>query len=137
MDILLCSNQDEARKQYVDLIGSLVAAEAPAGVAAQPAGSSVTFNTLLVSIQDGVTTIQLNRPEKKNAITVEVTAWHKAIYVYEYVCVCGCVHACVCMCATSYTALSVPLFRCIMSRSRPWNRQAKMILSSQSSQVKL
>ncbi|XP_067107736.1 enoyl-CoA delta isomerase 2, mitochondrial [Osmerus mordax] len=63
---------EEARKQYVDLIGSLVAAEAPAEVAAQPAGSSVTYNTLLVSTQDGVTTIQLNRPEKKNAITVEM-----------------------------------------------------------------
>lgn len=63
---------EEARQKYVDLIGSLVEAEAPAIVGAQPAGSVTTFNTLLVTTQDGITTIQLNRPTKKNAITVEM-----------------------------------------------------------------
>ncbi|KAL0156990.1 hypothetical protein M9458_048236, partial [Cirrhinus mrigala] len=57
-------------QQYVDLITSLVGAEAPA-VAAQPTGSTKGFQTLLVSTEDNITTIRLNRPEKKNAITVE------------------------------------------------------------------
>uniref|UniRef100_A0A8C1VWX6 Enoyl-CoA delta isomerase 2 n=1 Tax=Cyprinus carpio TaxID=7962 RepID=A0A8C1VWX6_CYPCA len=45
--------------------------EAPA-VAAQPTGSTKGFQTLLMSTEDNITTIQLNRPEKKNAITVEM-----------------------------------------------------------------
>ncbi|TRY89133.1 hypothetical protein DNTS_018067 [Danionella cerebrum] len=64
-------SQEEARQQYVDLITSLVGADAPA-VAAKPAGSSKTFQSLLVSTEDNITTIRLNRPEKKNAITVEM-----------------------------------------------------------------
>uniref|UniRef100_A0A671Q2H0 Enoyl-CoA delta isomerase 2, mitochondrial-like n=1 Tax=Sinocyclocheilus anshuiensis TaxID=1608454 RepID=A0A671Q2H0_9TELE len=64
-------SQEEARQQYVDLISSLVGTEAPA-VAAQPTGSTKGFQTLLVSTEDNITTIRLNRPEKKNAITVEM-----------------------------------------------------------------
>lgn len=63
---------EDARQKYVDLIGSLVEAEAPAAVGAQPAGSVTTFNTLLVTTQDNITTIQLNRPNKKNAISAEM-----------------------------------------------------------------
>uniref|UniRef100_A0A673XKW4 Enoyl-CoA delta isomerase 2 n=1 Tax=Salmo trutta TaxID=8032 RepID=A0A673XKW4_SALTR len=63
--------QEDARQQYVDLIDSLLAAEGPA-VAAQPTGSAATFETLLVSTEDNITTICLNRPQKKNAITVEM-----------------------------------------------------------------
>lgn len=64
-------SQEDARQQYVDLIDSLLAAEGPAG-AAQPTGSAATFETLLVSTEDNITTICLNRPQKKNAITVEM-----------------------------------------------------------------
>ncbi|CDQ56004.1 enoyl-CoA delta isomerase 2 [Oncorhynchus tshawytscha] len=64
-------SQEDARQQYVDLIDSLLAAEGPA-VAAQPTGSAATFDTLLVSTEDNITTIRLNRPQKKNAITVEM-----------------------------------------------------------------
>ncbi|XP_029612035.1 enoyl-CoA delta isomerase 2, mitochondrial [Salmo trutta] len=64
-------SQEDARQQYVDLIDSLLAAEGPA-VAAQPTGSAATFETLLVSTEDNITTICLNRPQKKNAITVEM-----------------------------------------------------------------
>ncbi|XP_055785237.1 enoyl-CoA delta isomerase 2, mitochondrial [Salvelinus fontinalis] len=64
-------SQEDARQQYVDLIDSLLAAEGPA-VAAQPTGSAATFETLLVSTEDNMTTIRLNRPQKKNAITVEM-----------------------------------------------------------------
>nr|XP_046228032.1 enoyl-CoA delta isomerase 2, mitochondrial isoform X2 [Scatophagus argus] len=66
--------QDEARQQYCDLIGSLVAAEGggSAQVAAQPAGSETAYKTLLITTQDDITTIKLNRPSKKNAITTEM-----------------------------------------------------------------
>lgn len=67
-------SQDEARQQYCDLIDSLVAAEggSSAQVAAQLAGSRTTYETLLVTTVDDITTIKLNRPTKKNAITTEM-----------------------------------------------------------------
>ncbi|XP_036934793.1 enoyl-CoA delta isomerase 2, mitochondrial isoform X1 [Acanthopagrus latus] len=67
-------SQEEARQQYCDLIGSLVEAEggSPAQVGAQPAGSGTVYETLLVTTEDGITTIKLNRPNKKNAITTEM-----------------------------------------------------------------
>ncbi|XP_027132369.1 enoyl-CoA delta isomerase 2, mitochondrial isoform X2 [Larimichthys crocea] len=67
-------SQDEARQQYCDLIGSLVAAEggSSAQVSAQPAASGTTYETLLVTTEDDITTIKLNRPAKKNAITTEM-----------------------------------------------------------------
>ncbi|KAG1929298.1 enoyl-CoA delta isomerase [Pimephales promelas] len=64
-------SQEEARQQYVDLIESLVGSEAPA-VAAQTTGSSKAFQTLLVTTEDNITPIRLNRPGKKNAITAEI-----------------------------------------------------------------
>ncbi|XP_020783246.1 enoyl-CoA delta isomerase 2, mitochondrial isoform X2 [Boleophthalmus pectinirostris] len=66
--------QDDARQQYCDLIGSLVAAEGgSASVAARPAGSlSSPYETLLVTTENNITTITLNRPAKKNAITTEM-----------------------------------------------------------------
>ncbi|XP_074478416.1 enoyl-CoA delta isomerase 2 [Sebastes fasciatus] len=67
-------SQDEARQEYCDLIGSLAAAEggSSAQVAAQPAGSGATYDTLLLTKEDDITTIKLNRPAKKNAITTEM-----------------------------------------------------------------
>lgn len=67
-------SQEEARQQYCDLIGSLVVAEGGSStqVAAQPAGSGTTYETLLVSTEDDITTIKLNRPAKKNAITTQM-----------------------------------------------------------------
>ncbi|KAG9348108.1 hypothetical protein JZ751_004137 [Albula glossodonta] len=65
-------SQEEARQQYVDLISSLVAAEAPDQAAEKPAGGAAAFETLLVTTEDNITTICLNRPTKKNAITVEM-----------------------------------------------------------------
>uniref|UniRef100_A0A3Q4BUK0 Uncharacterized protein n=1 Tax=Mola mola TaxID=94237 RepID=A0A3Q4BUK0_MOLML len=56
---------------YCDLIGSLVAADSgnSAQVSAQPTGNGSTYETLAVSMEDDITTIKLNRPLKKNAIT--------------------------------------------------------------------
>ncbi|XP_034039611.1 enoyl-CoA delta isomerase 2, mitochondrial [Thalassophryne amazonica] len=67
-------SQDDARQQYCDLIGSLVAAEGTDSthVAAQSTGSGTNYNTLLVTTEDSITTIKLNRPGKKNAITTEM-----------------------------------------------------------------
>lgn len=66
--------QEEARQQYCDLIGCLVEADGKSStqVAAQPAGSGTAFKTLAVTMEDDITTIRLNRPAKKNAITTEV-----------------------------------------------------------------
>lgn len=45
------------------------------GVVAVPAGSRVAaYQTLEVTVEDNITTIRLNRPEKKNAITTQVRA---------------------------------------------------------------
>ncbi|XP_060920985.1 enoyl-CoA delta isomerase 2, mitochondrial isoform X1 [Labrus mixtus] len=64
-------SQEDARQKYCDLVGSLVTAEggSSAQVAAQPAASGSTYETLLVTTEDKITTIKLNRPAKKNAIT--------------------------------------------------------------------
>lgn len=69
------SYQDEAREQYCNLIGSLVEAEggSSAQVTANAAGGGATYETLLVTTEDDITTIKLNRPAKKNAITPEVS----------------------------------------------------------------
>uniref|UniRef100_A0A7N8Y322 Enoyl-CoA delta isomerase 2 n=1 Tax=Mastacembelus armatus TaxID=205130 RepID=A0A7N8Y322_9TELE len=72
-------SQDDARQQYCDLIGSLVAAEEGEGggtasdqAAAKHAGSPAAYETLQVTTEDDITTIRLNRPAKKNAITTEM-----------------------------------------------------------------
>ncbi|XP_068604014.1 enoyl-CoA delta isomerase 2 isoform X2 [Brachionichthys hirsutus] len=67
-------SQEEARQMYCDLIGSLVEKEggSSAQVASQPAAGGTAFNTLLLTRGDNITTITLNRPSKKNAITDEM-----------------------------------------------------------------
>lgn len=70
----LSANQDEARQDYCHLIGSLVAAEGSDSTheSSEAAAGSSNYETLLVSRKDNVTTITLNRPSKKNAITNQV-----------------------------------------------------------------
>lgn len=62
--------QEEARQQYCNLIGSLAEAE---GGAVAAVGGTEAFETLKVMVEDNITTIRLNRPEKKNAITTQVS----------------------------------------------------------------
>ncbi|XP_008306282.1 enoyl-CoA delta isomerase 2 [Cynoglossus semilaevis] len=67
--------QEDARQQYCDLVVSLMDAEglsSTAETAAKPSGSTSGFNSLLVTTEDGITTIKMNRPAKKNAITNEM-----------------------------------------------------------------
>ncbi|KAK6490621.1 enoyl-CoA delta isomerase 2 [Huso huso] len=61
---------EDARQKYVDLVASLVSAEAPPKAAAASSGSKAAFETLEVTSENNITTIRLNRPDKKNAITV-------------------------------------------------------------------
>ncbi|KAF7649557.1 hypothetical protein LDENG_00139510 [Lucifuga dentata] len=67
-------SQDDARQQYCDLIGSLVTAEggSSAHVATAPASSGPAYTSLVVTTEDDITTIKMNRPNKKNAITTEM-----------------------------------------------------------------
>ncbi|XP_077411202.1 enoyl-CoA delta isomerase 2 isoform X1 [Vanacampus margaritifer] len=67
-------SQEEARQQYCDLIGSLVAAEGGSATqaSAETTASGHTYESLLVSTQDDITTITFNRPAKKNAITTQM-----------------------------------------------------------------
>uniref|UniRef100_A0A8C9TLR1 Enoyl-CoA delta isomerase 2 n=1 Tax=Scleropages formosus TaxID=113540 RepID=A0A8C9TLR1_SCLFO len=63
-------SQEEARQKYVELIRLLIGDEESIQAAPTSAGSSAIFKTLLFNTEDNITTICLNRPEKKNAITV-------------------------------------------------------------------
>lgn len=64
-------SKDDARKKYVDLVSSLVQ-ESPSSIKATQAGSTTSYETLLVTKQDKITTICFNRPDKKNAITTQM-----------------------------------------------------------------
>lgn len=62
---------EEARQKYVDLIEELVSADAPPQrkAAATKDGTS-SFQTLDVTTENNITTITLNRPDRKNAISI-------------------------------------------------------------------
>jgi len=70
--------QEEARAAYVGVVEEL---EAKEGVAAAPPGASEQKYTCLLSeVKDGLRTITLNRPAKKNAITTPMYAeWQAAL----------------------------------------------------------
>lgn len=62
-------SQDDAKKHYVSLVNSLV------GEDAQPTKNDLAdtkYEGILYSVEDGITKIILNRPQKKNAITVQM-----------------------------------------------------------------
>ncbi|XP_043575422.1 enoyl-CoA delta isomerase 2, mitochondrial isoform X2 [Chiloscyllium plagiosum] len=63
--------KEEARQKYVDLIETLVSPEVPTQSEATIAGDlKSSFQTISVTSENNITTILLNRPAKKNAISV-------------------------------------------------------------------
>ncbi|KAG8133281.1 putative Peroxisomal 32-trans-enoyl-CoA isomerase-like protein, partial [Naja naja] len=62
---------DNARQNYIELVSSLVPAE-PSPVNEIPPGSKSIYETLEVTTKDNITKIMLNRPKKKNAISIKM-----------------------------------------------------------------
>ncbi|XP_066435408.1 enoyl-CoA delta isomerase 2-like [Eleutherodactylus coqui] len=64
-------SKDEAIKSYIELVHNLISSEAPVK---DPASVSAgqKYDTLQVVSEDNITKIYLNRPEKKNAITLQM-----------------------------------------------------------------
>ncbi|XP_078270021.1 enoyl-CoA delta isomerase 2 [Rhinoraja longicauda] len=62
---------EEAKQKYVDLIEALVSADAPPqSSAATTEDGKPTFQTLIITTDNNITTITLNRPARKNAISI-------------------------------------------------------------------
>ncbi|KAM4688970.1 uncharacterized protein O3C94_007080 [Discoglossus pictus] len=65
-------SKDNARQSYVELVSSLAASETPTKDKTMSSAGDQKYETIQVSYQDNITKIILNRPEKKNAITVQM-----------------------------------------------------------------
>ncbi|XP_072267866.1 enoyl-CoA delta isomerase 2-like [Pyxicephalus adspersus] len=63
-------SKEKARQSYIELVSSLITAEAPTKQSTSSANKK--YETLEVFSQDNITKIFLNRPEKKNAITLQM-----------------------------------------------------------------
>lgn len=63
--------QEEAKKQYIDFVGSL-SAEQNVQAAPTAGTSSGGYETLICEEKRNISLIQFNRPKKKNAFTTEV-----------------------------------------------------------------
>ncbi|XP_018122206.1 enoyl-CoA delta isomerase 2 L homeolog isoform X1 [Xenopus laevis] len=65
-------SKDDARQSYVELVSSLVSSESPTKNNTEPSIGHKMYETIQVSCEDRITKIFLNRPEKKNAITLKM-----------------------------------------------------------------
>ncbi|XP_043306301.1 enoyl-CoA delta isomerase 2 isoform X1 [Cervus canadensis] len=66
-------SKEAARQKYVDLVSSLSAAsESPSPKAPAADRKQLEGDSLVVTSEDGITTIRLNRPTKKNALTTQM-----------------------------------------------------------------
>ncbi|CAG7832643.1 unnamed protein product [Allacma fusca] len=63
-------SQEEAQKQYIAVVEGLLKESGSAGADSAP--KSVAGPGLTIEVKDGVRTIKLNRPEKRNAMTAEM-----------------------------------------------------------------
>lgn len=64
-------NQAEAKQQYADLINELLNTEQPVKLANNKSNENEQKD-IIVTKEDNITKITLNRPEKKNALTVQM-----------------------------------------------------------------
>lgn len=67
----IVSLQETARQNYVDLVSSLSASSC-SQVTPAADKKQAESDSLVVTSEDGITTIRLNRPAKKNALTTQV-----------------------------------------------------------------
>lgn len=65
-------SQDAAKERYVKLVEDLVSKEASAGSADTAVTGGQMSTLVMTSVVDNVHVIKINRPEKKNALTMEV-----------------------------------------------------------------
>uniref|UniRef100_A0A8I3X0A0 Enoyl-CoA delta isomerase 2 n=1 Tax=Callithrix jacchus TaxID=9483 RepID=A0A8I3X0A0_CALJA len=66
-------SEETARQNYVDLVSSLSSSlESSSQVEPGTDRKSTAYETLMVTSEDGITKITLNRPAKKNAINIEM-----------------------------------------------------------------
>ncbi|KAK2507317.1 hypothetical protein MC885_016066 [Smutsia gigantea] len=65
--------QETARQNYVDMVSSLSSSsESSSQIKPGANGEQPGYETLVVTSQDGITKIMLNRPTKKNAISTQM-----------------------------------------------------------------
>lgn len=66
-------SQDEAQLSYISLVNELVQSESGSEPESASSGEKGKYETLNVTVENGVCKIELNRPKKKNAITIQVS----------------------------------------------------------------
>ncbi|XP_071176159.1 enoyl-CoA delta isomerase 2-like isoform X1 [Mytilus edulis] len=64
--------QDEAQKAYIDLVHSLAGEDSPSQASVSSTESAGKYETVAVTLNDGIFKITLNRPAKKNAINYKM-----------------------------------------------------------------
>ncbi|XP_004694900.2 PREDICTED: enoyl-CoA delta isomerase 2, mitochondrial isoform X1 [Condylura cristata] len=74
-------SKETARQNYVDLVSSLRSSESTSQVKPGAESQQGTYETLVVTSDDGITKIVLNRPAKKNAITTKM--YHEIILALQ------------------------------------------------------
>ncbi|XP_045045021.2 enoyl-CoA delta isomerase 2 isoform X4 [Desmodus rotundus] len=72
-DLVICPNQETARQSYVDLVSSLSSSSTSSSQVKPVADKKQQeYENLVVTSEDGITKIILNRPTKKNAINTQM-----------------------------------------------------------------
>lgn len=62
--------QSDAEKQYIDIVNGLLGKES-----SKKEATSEEADGLLITTENGIRTIKLNRPTKKNALNLEVYSY--------------------------------------------------------------
>ena len=70
---LSSSLQETARQNYVDLVSDLSSSDSSSQVKPEADRKQPGYETLVVTSEDSITKIMMNRPAKKNALTIQVT----------------------------------------------------------------